>query len=73
MSALLQHTQYAIPVGLVLVCAVLVFVFGFKKAEQPPFAHFSTISDPERKAQTKKKSKSKEKVSPLYSFLSSDI
>jgi hypothetical protein len=63
-SGLLQHTQYAVPVGIVLLCALLVFAFGFKKAEQPPFAHLSgPLSDAERKAQSKRRSKTKEKVS----------
>ncbi|XP_063995068.1 DNA ligase 1-like [Diachasmimorpha longicaudata] len=60
-SILLQHIQYAVPVGLVLVCAVLVFAFGFKNAEQPPFAQLSAVSDAERKQATKKRSKIKEK------------
>ncbi|KAK0087994.1 hypothetical protein PV325_013543 [Microctonus aethiopoides] len=60
-SLLIQHFQYAIPVGIVLVCAVLVFVFGFKNAEQPPFAHLSAVSDVERKQANKKRSKIKEK------------
>lgn len=61
---LLQHSQYvyAIPVGIVLVCAILVFAFGFKKAEQPPFAQLSAGSDVERKL-AKKRGKVREKVS----------
>ncbi|XP_066598976.1 uncharacterized protein AH6.3-like [Prorops nasuta] len=55
----LQYTQYAVPVGIVLLCAVLVFVFGFKKAEQPPFAQLST-SDVDRKL-GKKRGKVREK------------
>lgn len=62
-SLLLQHSQYALPVGIVLVCAILVFVFGFKKAEQPPFAQLSVSSDVDRKFANKKRSKIKEKVS----------
>ncbi|KAL0123219.1 hypothetical protein PUN28_007670 [Cardiocondyla obscurior] len=59
---LLQHSQYvyAIPVGIVLVCAILVFVFGFKKAEQPPFAQLSAGSDVDRKF-AKKRGKVREK------------
>lgn len=60
-SLLLQHSQYGIPVVCVLVCAILVFVFGFKKAEQPPFAHLSVSSDVDRKLANKKRSKTKEK------------
>ncbi|XP_043599615.1 nucleolar protein 58-like [Bombus pyrosoma] len=62
-SLLLQHSQYALPVGIVLVCAILVFVFGFKKAEQPPFAQLSVGSDVDRKFANKKRSKIKEKKS----------
>ncbi|XP_020290224.1 DNA ligase 1-like isoform X2 [Pseudomyrmex gracilis] len=59
---LLQHSQYvyAIPVGIVLICAILVFVFGFKKAEQPPFAQLSASSDVDRKF-GKKRTKTREK------------
>ncbi|OAD56693.1 Nuclear envelope phosphatase-regulatory subunit 1 like protein, partial [Eufriesea mexicana] len=60
---LLQHSQYALPVGIVLICAILVFAFGFKKAEQPPFAQLSVGSDVDRKFANKKRSKIKEKKS----------
>lgn len=60
-SLLLQHSQYGIPVGIVLLCAILVFVFGFKKAEQPPFAQLSVGSDVDRKLASKKRSKTREK------------
>lgn len=65
---LLQHSQYvyAIPVGIVLVCAILVFAFGFKKAEQPPFAQLSAGSDVDRKL-AKKRGKVREKVSETTS------
>ncbi|XP_011707562.1 PREDICTED: DNA ligase 1-like [Wasmannia auropunctata] len=62
-ALLLQHSQYyayAIPVGIVLVCAILVFVCGFKKAEQPPFAQLSAGSDVDRKS-GKKRGKVREK------------
>ncbi|CAK9822966.1 hypothetical protein ANTRET_LOCUS1394 [Anthophora retusa] len=62
-SLLLQQSQYALPVGIVLICAILVFVFGFKKAEQPPFAQLSAGSDVDRKFANKKRSKIKEKRS----------
>ena len=62
-SLLLQQFQYAIPVGIVLVCAVLVYAFGFKNAAEPPFAQLSTVVDAERKQAGKKRStKIKEKV-----------
>lgn len=64
-SLLLQHSQYALPVGIVLICAILVFVFGFKKAEQPPFAQLSVGSDVDRKFTNKKRIKIKEKVSTI--------
>uniref|UniRef100_V9ICK8 Uncharacterized protein n=1 Tax=Apis cerana TaxID=7461 RepID=V9ICK8_APICE len=62
-SLLFQHSQYALPVGIVLICAILVFVFGFKKAEQPPFAQLSVGSDVDRKFTNKKRIKIKEKKS----------
>ncbi|KAG7210557.1 hypothetical protein KM043_012077 [Ampulex compressa] len=58
---LLQHSQYAVPVGIVLLGAILVFVFGFKKAEQPPFAQLASISDVDRKLASKKRGKVREK------------
>ena len=63
---LLQHSQYvyAIPVGIVLICAILVFAFGFKKAEQPPFAQLSSGSDVDRKL-SRKRGKIREKVSKM--------
>lgn len=66
-ALLLEHTQYAVPVAMVLVCAVLVFVFGFKKAEQPPFSQLAAgLESDSKKAIAKKRSKTKEKVrSPL--------
>lgn len=60
--SLLSHFQYAIPVGIVLIFAVLVFAFGFKNAEQPPFAQLSAVSDVDRKQANKKRNKIKEKV-----------
>lgn len=62
-GALLSRSQYALPVGIVLVCAILVFAFGFKKAEQPPFAQLSAGSDVDRKSAGKKRGKIKEKRS----------
>ncbi|XP_029168863.1 DNA ligase 1-like [Nylanderia fulva] len=59
---LLQHSQYvyAVPVGIVLIFAILVFAFGFKKAEQPPFAQLSAGSDVDRKL-ARKRGKVREK------------
>lgn len=65
-SLLLQHIQYAVPVGIVLVGVILVFTFGFKNAEQPQFAQLSAVSDIDRKQASKKKSKIKEKVNIVY-------
>ncbi|KAG8038884.1 hypothetical protein G9C98_003191 [Cotesia typhae] len=61
--SLLSYFQYAIPVGIVLIFAVLVFAFGFKNAEQPPFAQLSAVSDVDRKQANKKRNKIKEKRS----------
>lgn len=57
-----QYGLYAGPAAVILVSVVLVFVFGFRKAEQPPFAHLSGVVDADAKNKNKKKSKSKEKV-----------
>lgn len=57
-----MNTHYALPVGIVLICAVLVFAFGFKSVEEPPFSQLSNITADDRKASGKKrKSKEKEK------------
>lgn len=52
-----QYVLY-IPVALVIVGAILVFTFGFKSAEQPPF---DKLTNEDRKS-TGKKKKIKEKV-----------
>ncbi|XP_063238876.1 uncharacterized protein DDB_G0283697-like [Bacillus rossius redtenbacheri] len=54
------NTQYAFPVGVVLICAVLVFTFGFKSVEQPVFPHLSHTAD-DRKQTAGKKRKVKDK------------
>jgi hypothetical protein len=56
-----QLTIYLLPVGLVIVVVILVFTFGFKSAEQPPF---DKLTNDDRK-QAGKKKKIKEKVSRL--------
>lgn len=58
-----QLTMY-IPVALVLVCAILVFAFGFKSAELPAFDKLSGISDDRKPAG--KKRKTKEKVRKIF-------
>lgn len=56
------NLQYAVPVGVVLICALLVTVFGFKKAEQP---RFSELFAADRKQAAKKRTKTRDKVSFL--------
>lgn len=56
-----QLTLY-IPVALVLVAAILVFAFGFKSAEQPPFDKLAAVANDDRKSFAKKR-KIKDKVS----------
>jgi hypothetical protein len=66
---LLQYAQqytYMIPIFTVLVLAILVFVCGFKQAEQPPFSQLSAVSDVDRKL-AKKRGKIREKVSKMSS------
>lgn len=53
------NTQYAFPVGVVLICAVLVFAFGFKSAEQPAFAQLTYTGDDRKPAGKKRKIKDK--------------
>lgn len=48
-----------IPVALVLACAILVFAFGFKSAEQPAFDKLSALSDDRKPAGKKRKIKEK--------------
>lgn len=57
------NTQYAFPVGVVLICAVLVFVFGFKSAEQPAFAQLTYTGDDRKPAGKKRKVKDKKSQS----------
>lgn len=49
-----QLTLY-IPVALVLVAAILVFAFGFKSAEQPPFDKLAAVANDDRKSFAKKR------------------
>lgn len=53
------NTQYAFPVGVVLICAVLVFAFGFKSPEQPAFAQLTYTGDDRKPAGKKRKLKDK--------------
>lgn len=46
-------------VGLVLICAVLVFVFGFKSVEDFPFDKLTTVADDRKPAGKKRKLKDK--------------
>ncbi|GJQ68470.1 hypothetical protein Trydic_g17047 [Trypoxylus dichotomus] len=53
-----NHRVYAASV-----CAILVFAFGFKSAEQPPFDKLSSIDSEERKTLGKKKKLKEKKTS----------
>lgn len=58
-----SNTQFLFPaaaVAVVLVCAALVFIFGFHTAEQPQFDKLPLVVD-DRKSSNKKR-KTKEKV-----------
>lgn len=57
-----QFMFTAAAVAVVLVCAALVFVFGFRSAEQPQFDKLPLVLD-DRKS-SNKKNKKKDKVSP---------
>lgn len=52
---ILSHTQYALPVGVVLILAVLVFAFGFKTVAEPTFNKGS--NEEKKKKLTKPKTK----------------
>lgn len=74
LANLLQANQYAfhaIVVGLVIVSALLVFVFGFKTSVEPPFDKITSPHD-DRKTNGKKR-KGKEKVCSLEIFLGSKL
>ena len=45
--------QFVIPVAAVVVCALLVFVFGFKRVPEPKFEYDSS-DDRKKKGKTKK-------------------
>lgn len=65
-----SNTQFAFTaaaVAVVLVCAALVFVFGFHSAEQPQFDKLPLVVD-DKKASSKKKQK-KDKVSTDHCFV----
>lgn len=57
----LSHSQYALPVGGVLILAILVFAFGFKTVAEPTF---DKVANDERK---KKSGKTKTKVDNSFS------
>ena len=54
----LSHSQYALPVGGVLILAVLVFTFGFKTVAEPTFDRREEKED-KKKKQVKPKTKVK--------------
>lgn len=56
------NTPFVFPglvVGMVLICAVLVFVFGFKSVEDFPFDKLTTVADDRKPAGKKRKLKDK--------------
>lgn len=62
------NTQFVFPglvVGLVLICAALVFVFGFKSVEDFPFDKLATVTDDRKPAGKKRKVKDKVKRLPI--------
>lgn len=56
-----SNLEYLLPVSGVALVIILVYVFGFKRTEQPPFEKLSSSSSDDKKAAGKKK-KIKEKV-----------
>ncbi|XP_066992756.2 uncharacterized protein DDB_G0286299 [Anabrus simplex] len=53
------NTQYAFPIGVVLIGALLVFTFGFRPAEQPAFHRLTHTADDRKPAGKKRKLKDK--------------
>lgn len=58
----LPNIQLYIPAAFVVVAVTLIYVFGFKSAEQPPFDKLSSGTGDDRKIAGKKR-KTKDKVS----------
>ncbi|KAK7791502.1 hypothetical protein R5R35_008854 [Gryllus longicercus] len=56
------NTQYAFPVGIVLICAVVVFAYGFKSSTPPTFSQLVHAADERKTAGKKKKLKDKKSV-----------
>lgn len=57
-----SNTQILFPVAavaVVLICAALVFVFGFHSAEQPQFDKLPLVVDDRKSANKKRKTKDK--------------
>lgn len=52
---ILSHTAYALPAGVVLILAILVFAFGFKTVAEPSFKKAAT--EEKKKKPTKPKTK----------------
>lgn len=61
----LQYVSTAFIVGVVIVCAVLVFVFGFKSAVEPPALVKYALSD-DKKKKRKLKDNKVSTPSPLF-------
>jgi len=59
------NVQFAFPVVGVVLCAVLVFAFGFKSSVQPP-SFDSFYDDEEEDSRNKKKSKQKKVMLSFY-------
>ena len=63
----LSHSLYALPVGGVLILAVLVFTFGFKTVAEPTFDRNSG-SEEKKKKQVKQKTKV-ESIHSIFSMI----
>lgn len=58
----MSNTQFLFPaaaVAVVLVCAALVFIFGFHSAEQPQFDKLPLVVDDRKSSKAKRKTKDK--------------
>lgn len=61
-----SNLEYILPVSGVGLLIILVYVFSFKRTEQPPFDKLSSNNDEKKSAGKKKKIKEKVSVALLF-------
>lgn len=68
----LPNIQLYIPAAIVVVAVTLIYVFGFKPAEQPPFDKLSSGAGDDRKTVGKKR-KTKDRVGVFEYYCNKNI